>query len=212
MFDYRLCQADVNGTVCPEDARQGFVEIYNRTTMQWVPICDTRFEERNAQVVCRQLGYSDLNVYLDFDQRIEYHAQSLNRIIYWPEPYQCTGREDRLSKCDLRMNGQIYGHKYACDWESKDFVFIHCGDTNLDRNYEYWGGIRFSVKEFEQELFHARIHDAVTHSHHVPHESQLEYVEIIGAGMLHGEKAPAVQTVMSSPLLSRINISHRSAQ
>ena len=88
MFDYRLCQADVNGTVCPEDARQGFVEIYNRTTMQWVPICDTRFEERNAQVVCRQLGYSDLNVYLDFDQRIEYHAQSLNRIIYWPEPYQ----------------------------------------------------------------------------------------------------------------------------
>ena len=42
--------ADKNGTVCHEDADQGFMEIYNRTTMQWVPICDTRFTERNAQV------------------------------------------------------------------------------------------------------------------------------------------------------------------
>ena len=41
--------------------------------------------------------------------------------------------------------------------------------------------------------------------------NQLEYVEIVGAGMLHGEKAPAVQTVMASPLLSRINISHCAA-
>ena len=134
---------------------------------------DCRFEERNAQVVCRQLGFSDLNVYLDFDQRIEYHAQSLNRIIFWPEPYQCTGRERRLSDCELRMNGQIYGHKYACDWKSKDFVFIHCGETNLGKDYEYWGGVRFSVKEFEQELFHSRIHDAVTHSTVRKHDSQV---------------------------------------
>ena len=87
--------ADKNGTVCHEGADQGFMEIYNRTTMQWVPICDTRFTERNAQVVCRQLGFSDLNVHLAFDQRIEYNAQSLIRTIYWPEPYQCTGRERR---------------------------------------------------------------------------------------------------------------------
>ncbi len=74
-FDVRLCTADVNGTVCPEKAHQvrthlsllffflqslhldvcsqGFLEIFNRTTMQWVPICDKRFTERNAQVVCR---------------------------------------------------------------------------------------------------------------------------------------------------------------
>ena len=151
---------------------------------------------------CRQLGFSNLNVYLDFDQRQEYRADSLSRTIYWPEPYQCTGREKRLAHCDLRMNGQIYGHEYACDWEGKDFVFVHCGENNLDEEYEYWGGIRFSVKEFEQELFHSRIHDAVTHTSVRKHESILEYVTIFGAGILHGEKSPAVQTVMAAPLLS----------
>ena len=82
-FDVRLCTADVNGTVCKEDTNQGFLELYNRTTMQWVPVCDRRFAERNAEVVCKQLGFDMLNVYLDFDQRIEYDALSLTRIIYW---------------------------------------------------------------------------------------------------------------------------------
>ena len=76
------------------------------------------------------------------------------------------------------MNGQIYGHLYGCDWEGTDFVFVNCGETNLDSEYEYWGGVRFSVKEFEQELFHSRIHDAVTHSSHHKHESILEYVQV----------------------------------
>ena len=30
------------------------------------------------------------------------------------------------------MNGQIYGHRYGCDWEGKNFVFLHCGKENLD--------------------------------------------------------------------------------
>lgn len=34
------------------------------------------------------------------------------------------------------------------------------------------------------------------------------FQQIIGAGILHGEKSPAVQTVMMSPLLSSVNISH----
>ena len=144
IFFFRLCEANQNGTFCREGANQGFVEIFNKTTMQWVPMCDTRFSERNAEVVCRQLGFSNLNVYLDFGQRIEYRADSLSRIIYWPEPYQCTGREKRLAHCELRMNGQIYGHQYSCDWEGKDFVFVHCGDNNLSDEYEYWGGVRFS--------------------------------------------------------------------
>ena len=207
-FDVRLCQADKNGTTCPEGARQGFVELYNQTTMQWIPMCDTRFTERNAEVVCRQLGFSDLNVYLDFDQRIEYHENSLSRIIYWPEPYQCTGKEKRLGHCPIRMNGQIYGHKYGCNWKGKDFVFVNCGERNLDESMEYWGGVRFSVKSFEQELFHEHIHDAVSHSGVKIHESSLEYVQIMGAGILHNEKSPAVQSVMKSPLISSVNISH----
>ena len=177
-FDVRLCQADKNGTICPPGANQGYVEIYNRTTMQWVPICDTRFTERNAEVVCRELGFSDLNVFLDFGQRIEYHENSLTRLIYWPEPYQCTGKEAKLSHCPIRMNGQIYGHKYGCNWKAPNFAFVHCGEKNLEKG-EFWGGIRFSVKNFEQELFHEHIHDAVTHSTIKRHESVLQYVQVM---------------------------------
>ena len=34
------------------------------------------------------------------------------------------------------------------------------------------------------------------------------FSQVIGAGILHGEKSPAIQAVMSSPLLSSINITH----
>ena len=83
------------------------------------------------------------------------------------------------------MNGQIYGHEYGCDWESKDFVFVHGGRTNLDPDFEYWGGIRFSVKEFEQELFHSRIHDAVTHSSITVQDSVLQFVQVRDIFSLH---------------------------
>jgi len=59
--------------------------------MQWVPLCDDRFTERNAQVVCRELGFDALNVYLDHGTRVEYHPNSLSRIWSWPEPLQCIG-------------------------------------------------------------------------------------------------------------------------
>ena len=211
-FDVRLCQANENGTICPPGANEGYVEIFNRTTMQWVPVCDHRFTERNAEVVCRELGFSDLNVYMDFGQRIEYNENSLTRIIYWPEPFQCTGKENKLSHCSIRMNGQIYnddpyGRKYACNWESKSFAFVQCGDRNLQEG-EYWGGIRFSVKNFEQELYHDHLHDAVTHSTIQKRESVIQYVQVIGAGILHDERSPAVQSVMRSPLVSSVNISH----
>ena len=96
-----------------------------------------------------------------------------------PEPLQCTGKEERLSHCPLRMNGQIYGHEYGCDWEGKDFVFINCGARNLDPTFDYWGGLRFSVKEFETEMFHERIHDAVNdNNNRRKHESIVEYVQV----------------------------------
>jgi hypothetical protein len=66
----------------------GFLEYFNRTTLQWIPICDNRFTERNAQVACRQLGYDTLNVYVSYDRRYELHPGSLTRVWSWPEPLQ----------------------------------------------------------------------------------------------------------------------------
>lgn len=66
----------------------GFLEYFNRTTLQWIPLCDDRFTERNAQVACRQLGYDTLNVYVSYDRRYELHPGSLTRVWSWPEPLQ----------------------------------------------------------------------------------------------------------------------------
>lgn len=53
-----------------------------------------------------------------------------------------TGDESRLEDCPIRLNGQVYGHRHRCEWDSK-FIFIHCGERNLPVGQEYWGGIRY---------------------------------------------------------------------
>lgn len=189
-----------------ERKNEGFLEYYNRTTLQWVPMCDNRFTERNAQVVCRELGFDPINVFFAHDRRVEYHSNSLSRIWSWPEPLQCVGTEDRYEDCPIRLNGQLYGHRHECKWDS-DFIFIHCGSRNLNENLDYWGGIRFTNPEFEYSLYEHRIHDHHTHETMKKVESQLKHVEIIGAGILHNEKSPAIQSVIKNPSIENVNIS-----
>ncbi|XP_025830817.1 protein bark beetle [Agrilus planipennis] len=201
----RLCKdkscSDKDQTITNE----GFLEYLNKTTLQWIPMCDPRFTERNAQVVCRELGYDSINVFFDYDIRIEYHSNSLTRIWSWPEPLQCTGREDRYEDCPIRLNGQQYGHRHSCKWNSK-FIFIHCGKRNLRIDQEYWGGIRFASPEFEQHFYEHRIHDVKTHNTFKTEESVLELINIVGAGILHNEKSPAIQAITRSPRINFVNI------
>ncbi|CAG0896137.1 unnamed protein product [Darwinula stevensoni] len=197
----RLC---IEGE-CKPDMRQGFVEIYNRTTLQWVPMCDKRFSERNGEVICRTLGFETLNVLYAYGPRLEMHPNSLDRVISWPEPLQCEGHESKLEECMIRMNGQIFGETYECEYD-RDFLFLHCGKRNLDNNTEYWGGIRFSIPDFEQTLVFRRIHDSETHNTLHIEESVLEHVEIRGAGVLHGELAPAIESVLQTPRLWHVHI------
>lgn len=87
----RLCVEEK----CAPGVNEGFLEYFNRTTLQWVPMCDDRFTERNVQVVCRQLGFDHLDVYLDFGKRWEYqyNHNPVTRIRKWPEPFQCVGKQ-----------------------------------------------------------------------------------------------------------------------
>ncbi|XP_055636056.1 protein bark beetle isoform X2 [Toxorhynchites rutilus septentrionalis] len=188
-----------------EKIREGFLEYYNHTTLQWIPICDRRFTERNAQVVCRELGYDPLDVFFGHDRRIEFHTNSLTRIWTWVEPMECHGDELRVEDCPERLNGQLYGRRHECRWDS-EFVFISCNGEPEQKNY--WGGIRFANPEFEASLYEHRIHDAITHSTGRPVESVLELVRIERAGMLHGEKSPAVQTISKNPSISFVSITN----
>lgn len=74
--------------------------------------------------------------------------------------------------------------------------------------YDYWGGIRIANSEFEHHLYEHRIHDVVTHETVRRVESILKYINIIGAGILHFEKSAALQTIMKSPIIRHVNITH----
>ncbi|CAG9761945.1 unnamed protein product [Ceutorhynchus assimilis] len=185
---------------------EGFLEWFNQTTLQWIPMCDSRFTERNAQVVCRDLGFDPLHAFFDFDVRIDFHSNSLTRIWTWPEPLQCRGSEKRYEDCPIRLNGQQFGHRHKCEWNSK-FVFINCNNKAKPPKYNFWGGIRFAEPDFEQRLYSHRVHDVHTHSTVQETESVLRFVAINGAGILHNEKSPAVQSIIRSPKIEYVNVS-----
>lgn len=196
------CSNDHNDV---EPITEGFLEYFNHTTLQWVPICDRRFTERNAQVVCRELGFNYLDVYFNHDQRLEYHTNSLTRIWSWVQPLECKGDEPKFSRCIERLNGQLYGHRHECKWHDQ-FVFVSCnGNADIQ---SYWGGIRFAHPEFEHNTYEHRIHDIHTHTTIRKGESLLEFIDIDSAGMLHGEKSAAIQAIFKAPTISSITITN----
>lgn len=193
--DVRLCVDEE----CKDRRNDGFLEIYNRTTLQWVPVCDNRFTERNSEVVCRQLGYSTFNVHLRRGRRLDIGMTSLNRFKYWPHPLECSGKEEKLSECEFRLNG--YGeHSYDC-FDMENFVYIYCGEDNLDERYARWGGIRFSIANFEKGGSEFRIGSRQQKSIAI-----LNHVEIQGAGILHGEKNAAVQAILREIEMNYVHV------
>ncbi|KAF7287908.1 hypothetical protein GWI33_000255 [Rhynchophorus ferrugineus] len=198
----RDCTNDDEGNMVYE----GFLEWFNETTLQWIPMCDSRFTERNAEVVCRQLGFDPLAAFFDFDVRIDFHSNSLSRIWTWPEPLQCKGTEKRYDDCPIRLNGQQFGHRHRCEWSSK-FVFINCNNKATPPKYNFWGGVRFVEPEFEQHSYSHRVHDIHTHTTHQDKESTLQFVKIMGAGILHNERSPAVQSISKSPQIQYVEVS-----
>ena len=106
----------------------------------------------------------------------------------------------------MRMSGQSDKHVYSCPWDG-DFVFIHCGDPSAGRASDYWGGIRFSVAAFEDNDYNGRHHGIAPVLNEQP-QSKLEYVNISSAGILHGEKSPAVLAILKSPSVQQVNVSN----
>ncbi|OQR77825.1 hypothetical protein BIW11_00387 [Tropilaelaps mercedesae] len=190
---------------CDNDQiRDGFVEIFNKTTLQWVPVCDPRFTERNAQVVCSTLGFNQVNVQLHRAPRLDVGINEISRVRSWTHPLECTGDENHLRECEYRLNG--YGVKdYSCTFLGKDFVYVHCGEENRHPDEEYWGGIRFSVPD---SLVESQRGTQDHLARFAQASSAIRFAVIRGAGILHNEKAAAVQVVQRRVALELCNITH----
>lgn len=242
--------------------RHGFLEIYNTTTLQWAPVCDPRFTERNAQVVCRQLGFSTLNVFVHRGPRPDMDFTLSSRINFWPEALECDGNEAGLSDCDHRTFSKDTSNKQSSDYDNtpffttkeadqnfvfktnyyhyitdnqtremifysnddwsvlednaiiqstscrhdgNDFVYVFCGEDNIivdHQHQDHWGGVRFALPAFEEvDTYGASRPNKVN----VP-TSSMHYVNIIGAGILHGEKNAAVQMIQRSVPLEFVKV------
>lgn len=198
----RLCHS----TVCNEGKSNGFLEVYNETTKQWISVCDSRFTERNAQVVCNQLKYSKLNVHVERGRRLDMGPIQISQVKYWPEPFECSGTESSVGKCDIRLNG-FGNHTHSCTHDGESFVFIDCGKELKDARqlFQYWGGIRFARDTFEHNYIQPHTH--ISRDVHPAAPSTLQHLHIIGAGILHGEKNPALQIINRDVSLEFVNVS-----
>lgn len=73
---------------------------------------------------------------------------------------------------------------------------------------------RFSIPDFEFTSLYERIHDTdIPHTHYhthdrIPNPSILAWVDIMGAGILHNEKSPAILSFYETPKLLDVSVTH----
>lgn len=75
-----------------ETSNQGRVEIYYSGL--WGTVCDDRWDQNDATVVCRQLGYSGGAVLDD-----QYFPDGSSFQPIWLDEVSCSGSESRLANC-----------------------------------------------------------------------------------------------------------------
>lgn len=177
-------------------ADEGFIEFYNQTEMRWTLICDDSFNERTAEVVCRSMQKEVSNVIVRrtpyYDIFVLGYPKMHEQVIewFWRRTYICDGSETTIEQCRYKQNY----HLVRC-MDEQQYVYLKCGPRNLAPEYEYWGNIRFSSPSYE-------------HGDILPGYSIMEYTDIYGAGILHGENAAAVQSVHRTPSSDYCRISH----
>lgn len=176
---------------------EGFLQLFNVSSSTWNFMCDSHFNEKMAEVVCRSQGMETVNVDVRFTHLYDYYIHGKPMYFlkeFWRYSYYCAGDEASLDNCMKRVNYDIQ----KCI-QASNYTYIRCGHRNLDSRYQYWGNVRISPPSYEEEIqpiikFEDR--------------SALEYIDIFGAGMLHGEKVGAVQATYDTPIISNLNITN----
>lgn len=182
-----------------QSPNEGFLQFFNTSTNSWNLMCDSQLNEKTGEVVCRELGLETVNVKVRFTHLYDYYVYGKPMYFikeFWAYSYYCRGDEESMSLCMKRINYQIKPCIFAAN-----YTFIRCGPRNLvstpQRKMDYWGNIRFAQPDYEEKI--------IDHIHS-EERSRLQYVDIYGGGMLHGEKVGAIQTTYVTPVMDHINI------
>ncbi|CAH8825388.1 unnamed protein product [Trichobilharzia szidati] len=197
---------------------EGFVQFFNHTTKRWSIACDNQFSSRVAQVICSEFNMPTLNPIARFSNLFDYYVygyeNSLNMKYIWMESYTCNGFEDKLAYCSKRLNYDAV----RC-LKRKEFVFLRCTSQRnqtawknkqtisrtTDLSTLTWGNIRIVQSTFEE---YNKAWNDNGDSARYDKQSILEYVHIENAGLLHGERVPALSVVNAYPKLSFIRINN----
>ncbi|PAA47530.1 hypothetical protein BOX15_Mlig027693g2 [Macrostomum lignano] len=176
-------------------ANEGFLQFYNTSAARWDIVCDNQFSEEVGRVVCRELGVETFNVivretYL-YDHYVYGFDNQFVRKYFWMRTYNCKGTELSRAECTERLNYD----SLMCG-RRRGYVFLRCGQSNLQPGETYWGSIRVA-------------HPAIEQSNPITGKpSQFRYVNIYGAGVLHKQKVAAIQTTYQYPLFDTVTISN----
>lgn len=198
----------------------GFLEIFNTTTLQWVPICDSLFTEYNAKVVCRQLGYSHMSLFKR-GRRMTIEHEQITSIKNWPPSIRCTGDETNLANCLLAVHSND-NHTTQCTQFGNQHTYIYCEDYQenygnpnrahtfamMNEYANFWGGIRFSCPPLASAAQHSP--DIYNYNMQAANLSKSRLVHVIldRAGMSHMKRSPALQILQCNVQAEYVTITN----
>ncbi|CAH8434377.1 unnamed protein product [Schistosoma bovis] len=196
-----------------EQSNEGFVQFFNYSTKNWYIACDKQFSTRVAQVVCSEFNVSTLAAIVRFSNLYDHYVYGFQNLLnikhIWMESYTCNGFESKLAYCRRRLNYDAV----QC-LKRKDFAFLRCipqinktlsiDKKIVDLSTSTWGNIR--IVQPNSEHYPVMLpNNPMTYT---KKQSVLEYVNIENAGLLHGERVPALTIVYAYPKLSFIKINN----
>ncbi|XP_028395651.1 putative DMBT1-like protein [Dendronephthya gigantea] len=116
----------------------GRVEVFHNGT--WGTICDDEWDIKDAQVVCRQLGYQQALAAL------QGNLVSSGSEEIWLDDVYCSGNEQNLANCSHSGWG-VHNCRHSEDAGVKCAPKENAGDSLIDNN-----GAKFSTKDRDNDM------------------------------------------------------------
>ncbi|VDP68612.1 unnamed protein product [Echinostoma caproni] len=173
--------------------------------MRWDLACDQQFSVEVGQVICQELGAPTMNAIVRSSHLLDYQLYGFENPLVtkhiWMESYVCQGLETSRSDCVRRWN-----YDFSRCSQVREYVFLRCAlwpllngnnkNESIDRMLwsDTWGNLR--IIRLDSDLGESDEQN----------QSVLEHVHFERAGLLHGQRVPALMSIRTNPKLSYIRI------